>query len=123
MTKKSWHQRFVRKTAAQRKDEDGQLFASKGELLRWQGLQFLERAGIIRDLRRQVSYPLQLEDGRAVLTPTGRVAKYRPDFVYIECASNQEIIEDYKGFYDKNSQFKIAVFEMISGKKVSIKKR
>ena len=66
---------------------DGIRFASKKEARRWCELCLLERAGAIRNLRRQVVYQLAV-NGHPI-------CKYVPDFVYYE--NGLEIIEDVKG--------------------------
>lgn len=68
---------------------DGIRFDSIKEANRWNELCLLQRAGKIKELRRQVPY---------VIIPKsvhGRAIKYVADFVYIE--DNKEIIEDTKG--------------------------
>jgi len=50
--------------------------------------------------------------------------RYTPDFCYsrFNGADWVEVIEDSKGFMDKTAAIRIAVFEAIYGKKVSIYK-
>lgn len=69
---------------------DGEYFASKKELARWQDLKLLEKAGKITDLKRQVTFPL-IVNGYLV-------GKYRADAVYVE--NGKKIIEDVKGRRD-----------------------
>ena len=72
---------------------DGYTFDSKGEANRWAELKLAERAGIIKDLRRQVSFELEsscLIDGKLQ-----RATKYVADFVYTE--NGKTVIEDFKG--------------------------
>jgi len=67
---------------------DGIVFASRGEMLRYQELRLLEKTAWIRDLRRQVSYDL---------TVNGQlVARYVADFTYWE--DNRWVVEDAKGY-------------------------
>lgn len=70
---------------------------SKAEARRWAYLQVLERQGIIRNLRRQVSYDLKAPNLETGLI--GNVARYIADFVYEELVGDdwQFIIEDVKG--------------------------
>jgi hypothetical protein len=124
--KKSWHQQFKRASAAERTSADGIEHASTSEMKRWCKLQFDEKLGLVRNLRRQVAHPLRIDDDRAVRTPTGRVAIYKPDFIYERLQGNGEwveVIEDIKGHLDKLAAFRISVFEAIYGKTVFINKR
>lgn len=96
---------------------DGERFASQGEYRRWCDLRLLERAGQIKSLERQVSFPLEIE-GRPVLIrssgfPNGRKAKYTADFRYTE--NGVSVVEEYKGFDTAESRFRRAVAEAIHG--------
>lgn len=83
----------------------GQTFDSKREYNRWQALRLLERAGKIKDLKRQVKYeliPAQCEPD--TVGPKGghrkgktleRPVYYIADFVYTE--NGIEVVEDCKG--------------------------
>lgn len=64
-------------------------FDSQRELTRWGELKLLERAGKIKDLRRQVKYELIPKIGRM------RSIVYIADFVYEE--DGREVVEDSKG--------------------------
>ena len=66
---------------------DGIRFDSAREARRWCELQALERAGEIRDLRRQVEYPVEV-NGR-------RICYYVADFVYR--TPKGVTVEDAKG--------------------------
>jgi len=68
---------------------DGLRFASKREAQRYGELKLLLRAGQIQDLECQKAYAITI-DG----TPCG---EYRADFVYVDCASGEVIVEDVKG--------------------------
>ena len=73
---------------------DGIVFDSKKEARRYTELLLLERAGAIRELRRQVKFeliPSQRYDGKVVERPCSYVA----DFVYRE--KGNLIVEDTKG--------------------------
>ena len=81
---------------------DGLTFDSKRESQRWGELQMLERAGHIRDLRRQVAYELVpgvkfTGDKRAK-----PAIRYFADFVYVE--GDRETIEDIKSPASANLQ-------------------
>lgn len=68
-------------------------FDSQRELSRWGELKLLERAGKIKDLKRQVNFELIPRIGgmRAII--------YRADFVYEE--KGKQVVEDSKGFRDR----------------------
>lgn len=68
----------------------GRLIHSKREARRWADLQWLEQAGQITQLRRQVEYRLVV-NGLLVTT-------YRADFVYFDVAAGREVVEDSKGW-------------------------
>lgn len=68
---------------------DGIRFDSKREANRYMELKLLERAGIIKGLKRQVPYIL-IDKSRY-----GRAIKYVADFVYLE--NGQLVVEDVKG--------------------------
>jgi hypothetical protein len=69
---------------------DGIRFASRKEARRYVELTLLERAGEITNLQLQVSYDLHALGGATV-------ARYVSDFVYVETANGEEIVEDVKG--------------------------
>lgn len=74
---------------------DGITFDSEREAKRYQELKLLERAGAIRDLKRQVRYeivPAFDVDGKHY-----RAITYIADFVYTDCETGKEIVEDVKG--------------------------
>lgn len=78
---------------------DGQVFDSKREYHRYCELKLLERAGKIRDLRRQIKYvliPSQHEGQYKELLE--RECSYIADFVYIDVDSGKEVVEDVKGY-------------------------
>lgn len=70
------------------KTEEGS-FASVREYKRWRELKFMEQAREIRDLRRQVRYPL---DSGGV-----HFADYIADAVYVETRTGKTVVEDSKG--------------------------
>jgi hypothetical protein len=76
---------------------DGIRHASRKEARRWGELQWLQKAGEITDLERQVRFPLFGRDG-PILTPTGQQMHYVADFAYIEVKTGGQVIEDAKGF-------------------------
>jgi len=96
------------KYGAKKTTVDGITFDSKKESKRWGELKLLERSGDIADLRRQVPIELQGRDG-PILTPTGRQATYRADFVYFDRKLGVEVIEDSKGDKPKDYLLKKAI--------------
>lgn len=85
---------------------DGITFDSQKEAKRWCELKLMERAGEIKDLRRQVRYeliPAFDVDGRHY-RPTSYVA----DFVYVE--GGREIVEDVKGYRTDVYRLKAKLF-------------
>lgn len=88
---------------------DGIIFDSKKEATRYKELKLLERAGKIKDLRRQVKYELQPKyklNGK-----TNRSISYVADFVYYDIDKETEIIEDTKGFKTDVYKLKKKLFE------------
>lgn len=72
----------------------GETFDSKAELARYQQLLMLQKAGVIRDLTRQVSFvlaPKVVIQGRPK-----RSLVYRADFSYVD-ATGERVVEDKKG--------------------------
>ena len=68
---------------------DGQVFDSVKEYHRWGFLRLLERAGAIKDLKRQVKYELIPKQSGE------RACNYIADFTYIE--NGELVVEDVKG--------------------------
>lgn len=70
---------------------DGIRFDSKKEANRWKQLCLLEANREVRNIRRQVAYPIRV-DGKLI-------CRYRADFVYEELRDGQwlEVVEDTKG--------------------------
>lgn len=84
--------------------------ASKKEHYRAAELKIMQRAGLISDLREQVSYeliPTQYGEcgknfsGRPTRILLERACRYVADFVYTDCATGQTIVEDTKGVRTK----------------------
>ena len=76
---------------------NGEKFDSRKEARRYCELSLLERAGRIKDLRKQVKYVLI----SAQRDKTGKLleyeASYIADFVYWDFALGCEVVEDVKG--------------------------
>lgn len=95
------------KYGAEKTVVDGMMFDSRKEANRWCELRMLERAGEIKNLRRQVEYVLITEKrepptvGKRGGVKEGRViqkaVKYRADFVY-ESKDGKTVVEDVKGY-------------------------
>ncbi len=97
---------------------DGTVFDSLSELRRWEALRATERAGGIRNLRRQVKFDLVLPPGldrpvpvkiRSAGYPNGRNCVYTADFVYDE--DGVSVVEEWKGVDDPTSRLRRAVVE------------
>lgn len=87
---------------------DGIRFDSKREAGRWQELRFLEKAGHISGLTRQVPYGLFVN--------SQKVATYKADFVYVE--NGAEVVEDSKGFRTPEYRLKAKLMEAIYNIKI-----
>ena len=90
---------------------NGITFDSKKEARRWSELKLMESAGIITDLRRQVTFqllPSQKGDGR-----TERPANYVADFVYQE--NGKTVVEDTKGMKTRDYILKRKILLFIHG--------
>jgi hypothetical protein len=118
----AWHAQRTIKPKEQRTSPDGIQHHSAAEMRRWCELLSLQERGHVKDLQRQVRFPLRIDEERAVLTPTGRIAVYTPDFVYRRLTNGewQLVIEDKKGHMDITSALRIAIFEAIYSVKVHI---
>lgn len=87
---------------------DGITFDSKREAKRYQELKLMERAGIIRDLKRQVRYELIPAfdcNGKHY-----RPATYIADFVYTDVNTGGEVVEDCKGYRTDVYRLKAKLF-------------
>ena len=119
--KKSWHQHIKRSPREARTHPDGTVFDSKAELKYYGTLIYRQLAGEIKNLRCQVRHELILPVvDRPVLTPKGRISSYTSDFEWDECDTGEHIIVDIKGYRDKTSSLRIALFEAIYDVKVRI---
>lgn len=78
---------------------DGQKFDSKKEANRYQELLLLEKAGVIKNLSRQVKFvliPSQRDESGKVVE---RECSYKADFTYEE--GIKTVVEDVKGYRTK----------------------
>lgn len=99
---------------------DGEVFDSVKEYRRWCELKLLERAGQIKDLKRQVKFVLipsqyehvwndkkkQYENGKCI----ERECAYIADFVYIDMRTGFDTVEDTKG-YRKGTAYDVFVIK------------
>lgn len=96
---------------------DGLRFDSKAEARRYEQLQLLVRAGVIRDLQRQVPFPItvvNLETGE--LIPVGT---WRADFVYVQVADGARVVEDSKGVRTETYKLKKRLIEAQYGIRIT----
>ena len=81
---------------------DGITFDSKKEAQRWAELKLLERAHVITNLQRQVTFvliPKQVREGYCV----ERACTYKADFVYK--ANGKTVVEDVKSPITKTREY------------------
>lgn len=77
---------------------DGIIHDSQKEANRWQELKLMEKAGLIKDLKRQVKFtliPAQYTSLNGKRKLVERECYYKADFVYQE--DGQTVVEDVKG--------------------------
>lgn len=79
------------------------MFDSKGEAERATELRLLEKAGHIRDLEFQVTFPLYGKNG-------SEVARYRADFTYHDLRTGLDVTEDFKGVRTEVYRMKAKLF-------------
>lgn len=87
---------MISKYGNRKTEVNGILFDSRREARRWVELTFLQRAGEIRDLQRQVPFeliPKQVDERGRVKE---RAVSYIADFVYFDRDGNL-VVEDAKG--------------------------
>lgn len=90
---------------------DGIRFDSLKEARRWSELRLLERAGEIRNLRRQVKIPL-IGQSAPLTTRTGRAMKITVDFAYEDRRIGWvEVFEDSKGMPTRDYEVRRAVVQ------------
>ena len=89
---------------------DGVRFDSQKEAHRWGVLRRLQRAGLIRDLQRQVRIPLHGADGQPLrFVPPGRGAFYVAEFAYRYVPKGVDVLEDAKGVQTPEFKLKRAI--------------
>lgn len=94
-------------------------FDSIREFERYQELNLMEAAGVIRDLKCQVKIKLTA-GGTPVLTQKKRQYSYIVDFKYWDCEKRRMRYEDVKGYATPLGNLKIAMVEAESGIEVEI---
>lgn len=108
---------------------DGIIFDSKREAERYQELSLLEKAGVIKNLQRQVKYiliPAQREPDiigkRGGIKPGKVIEKecsYVADFVYFDNEKQENIVEDTKGFRTKDYTIKRKLMLYVHGIRIN----
>ena len=93
----------MNKYKAIRTTVDGIVFHSKGESRRWTHLKDLEKRHKIKNLKRQVAYPLEVNGDL--------ITSYVADFTYEE--NGTHIVEDFKGHVTTEFRLKKKLFEAI----------
>ena len=98
-------------------------YASRKEHRRANELRLLQRAGLISNLREQVSYELipaqyeQQDVKKKILLE--RPCRYIADFVYTDKATGQTVIEDTKGVRTKEYIIKRKLMLYVHGIKIT----
>lgn len=91
----------------------GQKFRSKRELARYQELLFMQEAGELRDIRREVPYDLAAP---VVILGRKRPAlRYFADFVYRMLPGGDEVVEDCKGVRTEGYRIKRHLMKSVHG--------
>jgi len=80
-------------------------FDSKGELRRWNQLKLLHRAGEIQDLRRQVSYDIEVLGLH--------ICRYVADYTYTD--GGRKVVEDFKGVRTDTFRLKKKLMKAVHG--------
>ena len=88
---------------------DGMDFDSNLESERWKELRILEKANLIKDLRRQIKFELQPSYKKN--DKTIQSIKYIADFMYYDLNKKQFVVEDTKGFKTDVYKLKKKIFE------------
>lgn len=86
---------------------DGIVFASKTEMRRYAQLKLMEKGKLISDLRLQPRFTI------AEKVNSFRTAYYVADFMYIDCKTGAEVVEEVKGYETKIYRLKAHLFELM----------
>ena len=110
MVARGWPLAKASKYNARRtKSADGIEHSSGKEAKRWGDLLLLERAGEIRNLRRQVVIPL-VGQYDIIRTRTGRQMRFTVDFAYEDKRLDwMTVYEDTKGYATRDYEVRVAV--------------
>ena len=95
---------------------DGETFDSQKEYRRWCQLRMLEKAGEIKDLKRQVKYTLipAQKDGKKTIE---RECSYFADFQYTQ--NGETVVEDAKGMRTDVYKLKRKLMLYVHGIRIS----
>lgn len=108
------------KYGAERAEVDGISFASKKEAARWMELRLLERAGHIRELKRQVPIMLVGQLG-PLKSRDGRQMRLTVDFSYEDKSRGWELVlEEAKGRATRDYLVRYAVAQAMGLKIVEV---
>jgi len=114
-----YYQRRKNKFNAKKTEFMGFVFDSKWEAERYGQLHAMERAGAIRDLKRQVKYVITINDQK--------ICQYVADFVYtdmgIDGETPLEIVEDAKGVETPEFKIKKKLMKAIHNIDIKISKK
>lgn len=88
------HAKRGNKYSAKATEVDGITFASQAEASRYGELKLMERAGEIISLQVHPRFDLFAYGPKG--TPI-QIAKYTPDFAYVDVATDTRVVEDVKG--------------------------
>jgi hypothetical protein len=97
---------------------DNITFHSKKESVRYGQLKLYEKAGMITDLRLQVSY--ELIPKLVINGKTERAIKYIADFVYFDTVHKVEVVEDVKGMITDIFKIKYRLMKVLHGIDIKI---
>ena len=111
MQKEIQAKRKPSKYGSKRVECNGEWFDSMAELDRWNELRLLLRSGQIRDLERQIKYPITI-NGFHICT-------WIADFRYVEVETGEPIVEDVKGFKTPVYRIKKKLVEAEYGFKIT----
>lgn len=95
------------KFGAKRTEHNGVVYDSRKEARRAAELELLQGQGLIRNLRRQVTFPLEINGVD--------LGSYRADFCYLEPQTCGTVIEDVKGVRTPTYRLKKKLVEAIYG--------
>ena len=83
----------------------GVYFHSKGEAKRWSDLLWLEKAGAVKNLKRQVPISLSINGVE--------ICRMIVDFGYTDPTTGDRILEDFKGYVTPEWKLKFKIFKAL----------